>query len=115
MIFEFERNISYRREIFVTRYEGDGDGAGESVALEAETALPGKIYEILVIDECHSGPDEDGCAWLVDAQKFMVRHQRLKQARAKREAVEEIVRADHYIRRAGNQLVKALKELLKGL
>ena len=50
------------------------------------------IYEILVIDERHSGPDEDECAWLVDAQKFMIGHQRLKQARARRGAVEEIVK-----------------------
>ena len=83
-MFEFERNIAYRREIFATRHAGDDDGAGESVALQAETVLPDKIYEILVIDECHSEPDEDECAWLVDVQKFMIRHQPLKQARAKR-------------------------------
>lgn len=47
-----------------------------------------------MIDERHSGPDEDECAWLVDAQKFMIGHQRLKQAREKRGAVEEIVKAD---------------------
>ena len=68
-----------------------------------------------MIDEHHGGPDEDECAWLVDAQKFMIRHQWLKQARAKREAVEEIVQADRYIRRAGNQLVKALKASLRVL
>ena len=86
-MIEFERNIAYRREIFATRHADDDDVAGESVALEAERALPDKIYEILVIDECHSEPEEDECAWLVDAQKFMIRHQPLKQARAKRESV----------------------------
>ena len=50
-------------------------------------------------------------AWLIEAQTFMRRQQRLKEARAKRDAVEKIVRADRYMRRAANQLVKALKGL----
>ena len=37
------------------------------------------------------------------------------QTRARRDAVEEIVRADRYMRRAANQLVKALKSPLKVL
>lgn len=45
----------------------------------------------------------------------MRRQQRQKEARAKRDAVEEIVRAERYMRRAANQLVKALKASLKGL
>jgi len=45
----------------------------------------------------------------------MRRQQRLQHARAKRDAVEEIVRAERYMRRAANQLVKALKASLKGV
>ena len=52
---------------------------------------------------------------LIVAQTFMRRQQRLQHARAKRDAVEEIVRADRYMRRAANQLVKALKASLNGL
>ena len=115
MMFEFERNITYQREMFATRHAGDDDSAGWGVALEAQTALPCQIYEILVIDECHSGPDEDECKWLVDTQKSIILHQRLKQARAKRGEVEEIIKGDRYIHRAGNQLAKALKASLKGL
>jgi hypothetical protein len=45
----------------------------------------------------------------------MRRQQRLQNARVKRNAVEEIVRGDRYMRRAANQLVKALKASLKVL
>jgi len=83
--------------------------------LEAEAALTDEIDEMLMIDERHGGPDEDERAWLIGAQTFMKRQQLLQHARAKRDAVEEIVRADRYIRRAANQLVKALKVLLKVL
>jgi hypothetical protein len=114
-IFEFERNINHHREIFATRHAGDDEGAGESVVLEAGTALTDEIDEMLMIDERHGGPGEDERLWLIEAQTFMRRQQRLKHARAKRDAVEEIVRADRYMRRAANQLVKALKSSLKGL
>jgi len=114
-IFEFERNIAHRRKIFATRHAGDDEGAGGSVVLEAGTALTDEIDEMLMIDERHGGQDEDERAWLIEAQKFMRRQQRIKHARAKRDAVEEIVRADRYMRRAANQLVKALKSSLKVL
>ena len=45
----------------------------------------------------------------------MRRQQRINHARARRDAVEEIVRANRYMRRAANQLVKALKATLKVL
>jgi len=45
----------------------------------------------------------------------MRRKQRLQHATAKRNAVEEVVRADRYMRRAANQLVKALKASLEVL
>ena len=70
---------------------------------------------MLNIDERLGGPGEDERAWLIEAQKFMRRQQRLQHAKAKRDAVEEIVRADRYMRRAANQLVKALKASLKVL
>jgi hypothetical protein len=114
-ILEFERNITHQREIFATRHADVGEGSGESVVLENETALSDEIDEMLMIDERHGGPDEDQRAWLIEAQTFMRRQQRLKEARARRDAVEEIVRADRYMRRAANQLVKALKASLKGL
>ena len=114
-ILEFERNIAHQREIFAKRHAGDDDGAGESCPPEDETALTDEIDEMLMIDERHGGPDEDERAWLIEAQKFMRRQQRLKHAKAKRDAVEEIVRADRYMRRAANQLIKALKASLKGL
>jgi hypothetical protein len=114
-IFEFERNIAYQREIFEKRHAGEDEGAGESVVLENDAALSNEIDEMLMIDERHGGPDEDERAWLIEAQTFMRRQQRLKEARARRDAVEEIVRADRYMRRAANQLVKALKASLKGL
>ena len=115
VIFEFERNIAHQREIFKTRHAGDDEGAGKSIVIEAEAALTDEIDETLMIDERHGGPDEDERAWLIEAQKFMRRQQRLNHARAKRNAVEEIVRADRYMRRAANQLVKALKASLKVL
>ena len=115
VIFEFERNIAHQREIFATRHAGDDEGAGESVVLDNEAALTDEIDETLMIDERHGGPDEDERAWLIEAQKFMIRQQRINHARAKRDAVEEIVRAERYMRRAGNQLVKALKSSLKVL
>jgi len=114
-IFEFERNIAHQREIFATRHAGDDEGAGESIVIEAGAALNDEIDEMLMIDERHGGPDEDERAWLIEAQKFMRRQQRINHARAKRDAVEEIVRAERYMRRAGNQLVKALKSSLKVL
>ena len=114
-IFEFERNIAHQREIFEKRHAGDNEGAGESVVLENDAALSNEIDEMLMIDERHGGPDEDERSWLIEAQKFMRRQQRLQHARAKRDAVEEIVRADRYMRRAANQLVKALKASLKVL
>lgn len=114
-IFEFERNITHQREVFAGRHAGDDKGTGDSDSLEADAALPDEIDEMLMIDECHGGPDEDERAWLIEAQKFMKRQQRLNHARAKRNAVEEIVRADRYMRRAANQLVKALKASLKVL
>ena len=46
---------------------------------------------------------------------FMRRQQHLQHARAKRDAAEAIVRSDRYMRRAANQLVKALKATLKVL
>ena len=114
-IFEFERNIAHQREIFTTRHPGDDEGAGKSIVLENEAPLTDEIDEMLMIDERHGGPGEDDRAWLIEAQKFMRRQQRLQHAKAKRDAVEEIVRADRYMRRAANQLVKALKSSLKGL
>ena len=114
-IFEFERNIAHQREIFKKRRAGNDEGAGESVVLENDAALSNEIDEMLMIDERRVGPDEDERAWLIEAQKFMRRQQRLQHARAKRNAVEEIVRADRYMRRAANQLVKALKATLKVL
>ena len=114
-IFEFERNIAHQREIFKTRHAGDDEGAGKSIVIESEAALTYEIDESLIIDERHGGPGEDERAWLIEAQKFMRRQQRLQHARAKRNAVEEIVRADRYMRRAANQLVKALKSSLKVL
>ncbi len=115
VIFEFERNIAHQREIFATRHAGNDEGADDSSHLEADAALPDEIDEMLMIDERHGGPGEDERAWLIEAQKFMRRQQRLQHARAKRDAVEEIVRADRYMRRAANQLVKALKASLKVL
>ena len=114
-IFEFERNIAHQREIVEKRHAGDNEGAGESVVLENDAALSNEIDEMLMIDERHGGQDEDERSWLIEAQKFMRRQQRLQHARAKRDAVEEIVRADRYMRRAANQLVKALKSSLKVL
>ena len=114
-IFEFERNITHQREIFATRHLGNDEGAGDSDPLEADAALPDEIDEMLMIDERHGGPVEDERSWLIEAKKFMRRQQRLQHARAKRDAVEEIVRADRYMRRAANQLVKALKASLKVL
>ena len=114
-IFEFERNIAHQREIFAVRHKEYDAGAGESVVLENDAALSNEIDEILMIDERHGGPDEDERAWLIEAQTFMRRQQRINHARARRDAVEEIVRADRYMRRAANQLVKALKATLNGL
>lgn len=68
-----------------------------------------------MIDERHGGPDEDERAWLIEAQTFMRRQQRLKHARAKSDAVEEIVRGDRYMRRPANQIVKGLKASLEVL
>ena len=70
---------------------------------------------MLNIDERRGGPGEDERAWLIEAQKFMKRLHRISHARAKRDTVEEIVRSDRYMRRAANQLVKALKASLNGL
>ena len=114
-IFEFERNISHQREIFATRHAGNDEGADESSHLETDAALPDEIDEMLMIDKRHGGPGEDERAWLIEAQTFMRRQQRINHARAKRDAIEEIVRADRYMRRAANQLVKALKASLNGL
>jgi len=114
-IFEFERNIAHQRKIFAERHKEDDAGAGKSIVIESEAALTYEIDETLMIDERHGGPDEDERAWLIEAQKFMRRQQRLQHARAKRDAVGEIVRADRYLRRAANQLVKALKATLKVL
>ena len=68
-----------------------------------------------MIDERHGGSDEDERSRLIEAQTFMRRQQRINHARAKRDAVEEILRAERYMRRAANQLVKALRASLKGL
>jgi len=114
-IFEFERNIAHQREIFAKRHAVDDEGTGESGPPEDETALSDEIDEMLMIDERHGGPDEGERAWLIEAQTFMRRQQRIKHARAKRDAVEEILRAERYMRRAANQLVKALRASLKGL
>jgi len=114
-ILEFERNIAHQREIFATRQAGDDEGAGESGPPEDKAALSDEVDEMLMIDERHGGPDEDERAWLIEAQTFMRRQHRLQHARAKRDAVEEILRADRYMRRAANQLVKALKASLNGL
>jgi hypothetical protein len=114
-IFEFERNIIHQREIFVTCHVGDDEDAGESVVLENEAPLNHEIDEMLMIDERHGGPEEEERAWLIEAQTFIRRQQRINHARAKRDAVEEILRAERYMRRAANQLVKALRILLKGL
>jgi len=70
---------------------------------------------MLNIDERRGGPGEDERAWLIEAQKFMKRQHCISHARAKRDTVEEIVRSDRYMRRAANQLVKALKASLKGV
>ena len=115
VVFEFERNIAHQREIFATRHAGDDEGAGKSIVIEAEAELTDEIDEMLIIDERHGGPDEDERAWLIEAQTFMRRQQRLNHARARRDAAEAIVRADRYMRRAANQLVKALKASLNGL
>ena len=77
--------------------------------------MPDEIDEMLLIDQRHGGPDEDESSWLIEAQTFMRRQQRLQHARAKRDAVEEIVRAERYMRRAANQLLRALKASLKVL
>ena len=114
-IFEFERNITHQREIFAERHKEDDAGVGDSDPLESEATLTDEIDEMLIIDERHGGPDEDQRAWLIEAQTFMGRQHRINHARARRDAVEEIVRADRYMRRAANQLVKALKSSLKGL
>ena len=114
-IFEFERNIAHQREIFATRHAGDDECAGERVVLEAEVALTDETDEMLMIDERHGGPDKDERAWLIEAQKFMRRQHRINRARAKHNALEEIVTVDQYMRRAANQLVKALKASLKRL
>ena len=114
-IFEFERNITHQREIFATRHAGEDECAGDSDPLEADAALPDEIDEMLMIDKRYGGPDEDERAWLIEAQTFMRRQQRLNHARARRDAAEAIVRADRYMRRAANQLVKALKSSLKVL
>ena len=114
-IFEFERNITHQREIFATRHAGNDEVADESSHLEADAALSDEIDEILMIDARHGGLGEDERAWLIEAQKFMRRQQRLQDARAKSDAVEEIVRGDRYMRRAANQHVKALKASLKVL
>jgi hypothetical protein len=114
-IFEFERNIAHQREIFAKRHAGDDEVAGESSPLEDEAALTDEIDEMLMIDERHGGPDEDERLWLIEAQTFIRRQRRINHTRARRDAVEEIVKADRYMRRAANQLVKALKASLKGL
>ena len=59
--------------------------------------------------------DEDELAWLIEAQKFIRQQQRLLYARVKRNAVEAMVNADRYMRRATTLPVKALKASLKGL
>jgi hypothetical protein len=114
-IFEFERNIAHQREIFGTRHKEDNAEVGDSDPLEADATLTDEIDEMLMIDERHGGPGEDERAWLIEAQKFMRRQQRINHARAKRDTVEEIVRAERYMRRAANQLVKALKAPIKVL
>ena len=114
-IFEFERNIAHQREIFAGHHKEDDEVAGGSGHLAADAALPDEMDEVLMIDERHGGPDEDERAWLIEAQTFMRRQQRLQHARVKRNAVEEIVRGDRYMRRAANQLVKALKASLEVL
>jgi len=114
-IFEFERNIAHQREIFATRHAHPDETTGIGNPLEAESSLSDEIDEMLMIDKRRGGPDEEERAWLVEAQTFMRRQQRIQHARAKRDAVEEIVRADRYMRRAANQLVKALKASLKVL
>jgi len=111
-IFEFERNIAHQREIFATRNAHPDETTGIGNPLETESSLSDEIDEMLMIDERHGGPGEDERAWLIEAQTFMGRQQRLQHARAKRDAMEEIVRADRYKRRAANQLVKALKASL---
>ena len=93
-IFEFERNIAHQREIFAGRHKEDDEVAGGSGHLAADAALPDEMDEVLMIDERHGGPDEDERAWLIEAQTFMRRQQRLQHARVKRNAVEEIVRGD---------------------
>ena len=95
------------------RHKEDDAEAGKSIVIEAEAALADEIDEMLMIDERHGGPDLDECAWLIEVQTFMRRQQRLQHARAKRDTVEEIVRAERYMRRAASQLVKALKASLK--
>ena len=70
---------------------------------------------MLRINERHGGPSEDERAWLIEAEKLIRRQQRLKHVKAKRDAVEEIFRADRHMRRDANQLGKALKSSLKGL
>jgi site-specific recombinase len=99
----------------VTRHIGNDDRQGESVVLEVDAVLPDEIDEMLMIDERHGGPDEGERAWLIEAQKFMRRQKRPKEARARRDAVEEIFRADRYMRRAANHFVKVLMASLNGL
>lgn len=108
-IFEFERNITHQREIFATCCAQPGETSGIADALETEAALTDDIDEVALTDERQGKPDEDERSWLLEAQTFMRRQLRIKQARARRHAVEEIVRADRYMRRAANQLIRRLK------
>ena len=105
----------HQREIFTTRHSGDDESAGESGPPEDKAAIANDIDELLIIDERYGGPDEDERLWLIEAQTFMRRQHSLQCARAKRDAVQEIIRGDRYMLRAANQLVKALKSSLKGL
>ena len=80
-IFEFEHNITNQREIFATRHASDDEELSKSVVLEAKKALNNEIDGMLVIDERHAGSDADERAFLIEAQKFMRRRQRINHAK----------------------------------
>jgi len=109
VIFEFERNVAHQREIFQSRHIAADEGQGTTEAPEIVVAPDEEIEELIMISEIHGGPDEGERAWLNEARRFMMRQQRLKRARDRREAIEALIAADRYFRRSANQLIKALK------
>ena len=109
VIFEFERNVAYQRDIFQSRHGAADERRSPEEALGVVLAPDEEIEELMLISEIHGGPDEGERAWLRDAQRFMRRQNRLKRARDRREAIEALIVADRYFRRSANQLIKVLK------